>query len=219
MTLNFLQNKTLLSLLAIASFGLASCSSVYYGAMEKVGIPKREIMASRVEKARDTQEETKEEFKTALEQFSELTGFSGGELEATYKRLDDVYTSCEAQASEVGRRNDAVENVSEALFKEWESELGEYENPRYRRQSELQLQDARRRYGSLIQAMRRAESRIDPVLKAFRDQVLYLKHNLNAQAVASLRSEVAKIELDVSVLIREMESAIAEADAFIETLQ
>ena len=35
--------------------------------------------------------------------------------------------------------------------------------------------------------MRLAESRIEPVLKSFRDQVLFLKHNLNAKAIASLR--------------------------------
>ena len=206
-------------LLAVLPLILSSCSTVQYAVLEKAGIPKRKVMAGRVEKARDTQEETKEEFRTALEQFSELTNFRGGDLEATYKRLEGVYKGCEGRASEVKKRNDAVADVSRALFKEWEGEIAEYENPRYAQQSRSQLADAQRRYDSLMVAMRRAESRIDPVLRAFRDQVLFLKHNLNSQAIASLRDEVQRIEFDVSNLIREMETAIAEADAFIATLR
>ena len=70
----------------------------------------------------------------------------------------------------------------------------------------------------LIDAMKRVENKIDPVLSAFRDQVLFLKHNLNAQAIASLKSELASVEDDVAALIKEMEASIAEADKFIKTM-
>lgn len=66
--------------------------------------------------------------------------------------------------------------------------------------------------------MERAESRIQPVLTAMNDQVLFLKHNLNAQAVASLQNELVTVETDVATLIREMETAIAEADTFISAM-
>ena len=75
------------------------------------------------------------------------------------------------------------------------------------------------RDAQLIGAMKRAERKIDPVLAAFRDQVLYLKHNLNAQAIASLQSELASIETDVAKLIKEMEASIKEADAFISSME
>ncbi len=70
----------------------------------------------------------------------------------------------------------------------------------------------------MIRAMRRAESKMDPVLSAFNDQVLFLKHNLNAKAVASLKGELASVETDIAALIREMESSIAEANEFIKTV-
>jgi DUF1680 family protein len=75
------------------------------------------------------------------------------------------------------------------------------------------------RDAQLIGAMKRAERKIDPVLAAFRDQVLYLKHNLNAQAIASLQSELASIETDVAKLIKEMEASIKEADGFISSME
>jgi hypothetical protein len=66
--------------------------------------------------------------------------------------------------------------------------------------------------------MRAAESRMQPVLTAFKDRVLFLKHDLNAQAIASLAGTLGEIEIDVDQLIGEMESAIAEADALIATI-
>jgi hypothetical protein len=63
--------------------------------------------------------------------------------------------------------------------------------------------------------MRRSESRMQPVLDTFRDQVLYLKHNLNLSAIASLEGEAAIIETNVDALIEDMNRSIAEADAFL----
>lgn len=66
--------------------------------------------------------------------------------------------------------------------------------------------------------MQRAEKKLDPVLAAYRDRVLFLKHNLNARAIASLRSERAKIEADIGALVADMNRSIAEADAFIKDM-
>jgi hypothetical protein len=108
--------------------------------------------------------------------------------------------------------------VANALFKEWETELEQYSNDKLRRASAQQLTQTRERYTPLLGAMRRAESKIDPVLMAFRDQVLFLKHNLNAQAIASLQGEFMSIENDIASLIKEMETSIAEADSFIKAI-
>ena len=67
--------------------------------------------------------------------------------------------------------------------------------------------------------MKRASGKIYPVLSVFHDQVLYLKHNLNAQAIASLQGELVTLEHNVDQLVREMEDAIREADRFIAKLR
>ena len=96
--------------------------------------------------------------------------------------------------------------------------MEQYDNDKLRRASAQQLTQTRKRYTPLIGAMRRAESKIDPVIAAFRDQVLFLKHNLNAQAIASLQGELVSIESDIASLIKEMETSIAEADSFIKAI-
>jgi histidinol dehydrogenase len=119
----------------------------------------------------------------------------------------------------VRERIDAVENVGEALFREWEAELDQYTNAAMRRVSADKLRATRARYDQLVAAMRRAETRVEPVLSAFRDQVLFLKHNLNAKAIAALQTELASVEDDIAGLIREMEASIAEADSFIREME
>lgn len=198
---------------------LSSCQTPYYAAMERVGVHKRDILMDRVEKGKEAQQQAKEQFASALEEFSALTNFDGGSLQITYDRLHRELERSEKRAQDVKDRIDAIEDVSKALFKEWKKEIGEYQNESYRAISETQLQQTRERYDVLIRVMKRAEASIEPVLVTFRDQVLFLKHNLNAQAIASLGEQSALLKSDVTALLLEMEQSIAEADAFIASMQ
>lgn len=60
---------------------------------------------------------------------------------------------------------------------------------------------------------------IEPVLIQMKDYVLYLKHNLNAQAIGSLKDETLQIEKDISDLINQMNRSIQETEHFIEMLE
>ena len=196
----------------------AGCQSAYYTTMETFGIHKRDVMVDRVQYARDAQEEAKEEFQSTLEKFRGVVKVEGGALEEKYETLNDAYKRSKSKSDAVKRRIESVEDVSKALFAEWETELTQYTNDSLRQASKRKLDQTRRHYAQLIRAMKRAEKKIRPVLSAFYDQVLFLKHNLNAHAIASLRNEFRSIESDVASLIREMEQSIAEADAFINAM-
>lgn len=198
---------------------LAGCQSAYYSAMEKVGVHKRDIMVNRVESVQEAQTDAKEQFESALAQFRSIVQIKDQDLAARYDKLNDEYEDSKAAAKSVTQRIDAVEDVSEALFDEWEDEIELYSNANLKRQSAAKLSQTRRQYQGLIKAMRSAETRMDPVLQAFQDQVLFLKHNLNARAIDSLQGELGTIETDVAQLIREMEKSIAESEAFIRSLQ
>jgi Skp family chaperone for outer membrane proteins len=198
---------------------VAGCKSAYYAAWEKMGWAKRDILVDRVKDAKTEQEGAKREFKSALEQFQALTGFKGGDLEAKYKKLNSEYETCESRASDVRKQIASVDSVAQDLFKEWTKELGEYDNADLKRSSEEKLRETRQRYDQMYAAMKNAESKMDPVLKAFHSQVLYLKHNLNAQAIASLQTQVVGIQGDVEKLIKDMDTSINEANSFIGQLK
>jgi len=197
---------------------LAGCDTAYYGAWEKLGVHKRDILRERVTEAMSSQEDAKDEFRSALERFEAVAGAQGGALKEAYTELEAAYSDADARAQNVRARIAAVEDVSEDLFTEWEEEITQISNPKLKAGSQRQLQSSRSSYKGLIASMRRAEARMQPVLTAFRDQVLYLKHNLNAQAIASLRGELAVMESDVARLIVEMEESIRTSQAFLREL-
>ncbi|WP_286811996.1 MULTISPECIES: DUF2959 domain-containing protein [unclassified Marinobacter] len=194
---------------------LGGCSSLYYNTMEKLGFEKRDILVDRVENARDSQNDAQETFRSSLERFQSVVDTPDTDLKERYAEISDAYEDSKSSAEDVRDRIDKVEDVAEALFEEWEDELGEYESASLRRSSEQQLDETRTQYSQLISRMHDAEERMDPVLEAFQDQVLYLKHNLNAQAIGSLENELVGIRQDVDELIRNMEQSIAESEAFI----
>ncbi len=205
--------------LALAMVLLAGCQTAYYAAWEKLGYEKRDILTSRVEDARDAQTEAKEVVVSALESFSKAVNFDGGELEARYKKFSSRLDASETAAKNVREQVEKVESTATALFKEWRGELDSYTNQSLRATSERQLNQTKDRYNIMIAAMRTARDRLEPALRPLRDQVLFMKHNLNASALASLKGEVKIVNAEVDKLITDINKAVAEADGFIDQLR
>ncbi|MEZ8947881.1 DUF2959 domain-containing protein [Vibrio sp. 10N.247.311.18] len=207
-----------LIVIVLSIFTLTGCQSAYYSAMEQVGYHKRDIMVDRVEDAKESQKDAQEEFTSALEALSSLTNFSGGDLEDMYNQINDKYQDSEKAAQNVSDRIAAIEDVSDALFEEWQSELDLYTSDSLRRSSEQKLRETKSSYQKMLSAMKRAEKKMDPVLNTLRDNTLYLKHNLNASAVGSLQGEFMSLEKDIAYAIKQMNAAIAESDKFLAQL-
>lgn len=203
----------------LSVFTLTGCQSAYYSAMEKVGYHKRDIMVDRVEAAQDSQKDAQQELTSALEALSAFTQFDGGELESAYERINDQYQQSEDAATDVRDRIAAIEDVSEALFAEWQQELSLYTSSKLRRASEQKLKQTQASYQTMLKAMKQAEQTMTPVLNTLRDNTLYLKHNLNASAVGSLQGEFASLEKDIRSAISQMNAAIAESDQFLSQLK
>lgn len=208
-----------LSLAAAASLApLPACSTAYYKTMEVFGKEKRDILVSRVKDAKDQQQETKKQFASTLDEFSALVNFKGGDLRKAYDKAKDAKDKCDTKATALRDRVASVEKVGRDLFKEWEQEITQYSSSDLKANSQAQLRDSRDRFEQMLTAMKRATASMDPVLAKFNDQVLSLKHTLNAQAVASMKDQVTLLQTDVSNLIKEMEASIAEADGFIKQM-
>lgn len=203
-------------LLVIATSG---CSSAYFGAMEKVGIHKRDILVDRVEDARDAQSDAQEQFKSALEQFGSVVQVENTDLKLAYERLNSEYEESEEAANNVSDRINKVESVADALFKEWEEELELYKSAELKNSSRKQLRETKDRYNKMLLSMKQAEGSMAPVLRTFRDNVLYLKHNLNAQAIGSLRMEFKNLKVEINQLITKMNNAIETSNSFISKLE
>lgn len=211
-------NLTQRALNSFGRFFSRKLRSAYYQAKESMGHPKRTLVVCHVEQACGSLQETKVHFEGALERFKTIVIVDDTTLEYKYKLLQQQYDFCKAKADNVSNRIRAIEEVSKALFAEWETELNEYTNRSLKSRSRQQLKLSQQHYTKLIKSMRRAETKIMPVLSAFKDQVLFLKHNLNAQAIAAIENEFVEISIDMSQLILVMEQTIFEANQFVASL-
>lgn len=206
-------------MILLLALSLTGCQSAYYAAWEKVGVEKRDILIDRVEDAKDSQQQAQQQFTSALAQLSELINFDGGTLQTTYDSLKDEYQASLTSANRVSAHIDKVEDVADALFDEWQSELTQYQSDTLRRASEKKLKHTERQYNKLLRSMRLAESKMAPVLAALNDNTLYLKHNLNAAAIGALQGEFDQIKQDIKSLITDMNDAIDQSNAFISAFQ
>jgi hypothetical protein len=186
--------------------------------MSAFGKEKRDILVARVKDSKKEQQETKEQIKTTMESFQELTGFQGGQLEKNYKKLNGEYEKAVDSAKKLHDRINSIDQVSNDLFKEWQKEIDGMGNRKLKRQSEAMLRSSRLQEASYLKSMRQTEARMTPVLAAFHDQVVFLKHNLNARAIGSLKGTSTRISTDVDVLLTSLDGSIAQADALIQSL-
>jgi hypothetical protein len=209
-----------IAFLGLLVLGLVStgCRSTYYKAMQTLGKEKRDILVQRVKDTKKDEEQTKGQLKTTMETFQELTGFQGGNLEKSYKKLDSEYQKAADQADKLHGRIKSIDDVSNDLFREWQKEIDEMGDAKLKSRSAAMLRDAKDRQAVYMKAMRGTEAKMTPVLTAFHDQVLFLKHNLNARAIGSLRQTGASINTDVNVLIKSIDASMQEADKLISTL-
>jgi len=196
-----------------------SCSTVKYNTLEKFGIHKRDILVGNVGDARDAQKEAQEQFKDALERFGSVVQIEETDLKKAYDRLNDEYEDSVDAAENVSDEIDAVDDVAKDLFKEWREEIKLYTDDNFKRDSQEKLRQTESRYAELAQSMRESEQSMGPVLATMRNNVLYLKHNLNAQAIGALQNNYNGLATDVDALIRQMNQSIERSNRFIQDMQ
>ncbi|KID54572.1 DNA repair protein [Pseudoalteromonas luteoviolacea] len=217
MPLKYLKIYILIAACAVLS-GCKSAQNAYYSAWEQVGVHKRDILVDRVEDTQQSQQTSQQEFQNALERLSVLIDFDGGELQSVYEQLNSDFEASQKAAQSVTDNIDKVESVADALFEEWQEELEQFSNPKLKRSSEQKLRQTQKQYDKLLRSMRKSESKMQPVLDSMKDNVLYLKHNLNAQAIAAIRGEFTNLKRDIQGLISDMNRSIADSTAFIEQM-
>jgi hypothetical protein len=194
----------------------AGCQSAYYGTMQTIGVEKREILRDRIGDWREVQQQAKAEVDDAYHLFTTLS-FTG-ELESFYKELDKAAGRVAGGAEDVTGRIERVEMVGVDVFQEWTTGVGEIQNASLRASSEKTLQSARARYQGLLDSMRNAEGKMALVVTAFRDRVIFLKHNLTEQTVSDLKTVTEDMQREIQPMGRAIDVATAEADEFVATL-
>jgi hypothetical protein len=210
-----LRRWMILCCVGLVSYG---CTGLFYASMKRLGKEKRDILVSRISDGKKEQEKAAEQFQSAYEAFQSVTQFHGGDLEEASKKLTKEYEKSRDRANKVHEKIEGIDKVGRDLFREWSLEIDQMGDSRLKLDSKKLLRTAETRHERLIAQMRVSEERMKPVLRAFQDQTLFLKHNLNARAIASLKGQVTQIGDEVQAVIDGIKAANLEADKVIAGL-
>lgn len=205
--------------LAVTAVPAAGCSSVKYSFWEMFGKEKRDLLKSELNGLVGDQNEAKQKFGTALDRVKALTHFQGGDLESEYEKLKSAHEGAASSAKAIDSRIDGIESVSTDLFDEWQKEDDQMQTPSLKADSERKLAETKSRYETMHASMLASRRAMDPALTLLNDQVLYLKHNLNAAAIGSLGGSMAEVEKSIASLEASIETSIREAQGFIDTMR
>lgn len=202
--------------LALTLTFLMGCQSAYYGTMQTFGVEKRRILRDRIVDWRDDQQEAKIEVADAYHLFTSAS--SDDELTSLYNELDKEAGRVAGSVDGVSGRIDGFEAVAVDVFQEWATGIGQIHNTDLRARSEKRLHSSRARYQRLVDSIRSAEGKMALVVTAFRDRVIFLKHNLTEQAVSDLTRSSEEIRREIQSMNRAIDVATAEADQFVAAL-
>ncbi len=197
---------------------LAGCATVYYATWEQLGKEKRDLLKDNVLAARLEQRETRQEFRDALTQLRSTYEVPSTRLQAVYEELKRHQKRLTRRYNDLEGRIAKLNTIATDLFSEWREEAESISNREFHRRSLEQLAEARARYRHMQTALAQTQNRCRPVLNQFNEYVLFLKHNLNAQALGALHGEAQEIIEGLGNLIEELNNSISETDAFIATL-
>ena len=218
--MNRTSSLTVTVAILLLTCGCSTTRKYYYNAWEKFGYDKRERLVDNVKEARQEQVEAKKQFASALEEFKSVVNYKEGDLDKMYSKLNKSYTQSESQANVVKDKVTGVKRVADALFTEWKGEIAQIkDDPSLQRGAQDLYNKTKDNYGEMISRMDAAVATMDPVLQRFKNRVLFVKSNLNAQAIGSLAGTEVELGADIERLIKEMEASIAEADKFISETQ
>ncbi|MEO0514814.1 MAG: DUF2959 family protein [Planctomycetota bacterium] len=197
---------------------LTGCTSTYVAAWKKLGWETRDLLVDQVQDTRSRQEEAKEEFTSALDQFKATYNYDGGDLEKAYNELQKNYDRCVAQADDFRDEIGGVKRLGKAFFDEWEADIETQTVAEYKTAMIKQRDLTQDSYDQMVAKMDEAADTMDPVLEAFQGRVIFLKSSLNAQALATLQQNADELVDGIESLINEMNASIAEADEFISAM-
>jgi hypothetical protein len=209
--------RIILTTIAVSALGSFGCrSSTYYEAMDTVGYEKREMLVDRVEEARDTQIEAKQQLQTALYTLRRFESIPAGELTQLRDDLDGEVDKTEGQLNELQGDIQSVESIAQEVFDDWEAELQKYDSDELRRKSAQELEETKRNYGALISELRSTHEKLATVIAPLKDQVLFIEHAINAGETPPKSDKLDDVRQQISTLIEELEGSIDRTQRFIE---
>ncbi|MCK6460067.1 MAG: DUF2959 domain-containing protein [Planctomycetes bacterium] len=203
---------------ALVLAGLPACSMVNDLIKGKTGPADVDDLVAAVENVHKELDASKGAMLAAVQELQTVTApdFSGDAVKA-YEKLVDTVENSEDQADELRNRIEKMQAEAVPVFDQWTKDLEAYSNPEMRQRSQARLSAARERYDAVVAAVEPVLVEYEAINQSFRDHVLFLKHDMNPAALATIQDDVRRIAKDAASLDGRFNSGRAAAMAYVES--
>jgi phosphoenolpyruvate-protein kinase (PTS system EI component) len=203
---------------ALVLASLPACSFVNNMIRGKTGPADVDDLVAAVEKVNKELDLSKATMLAAVQKLQGATApdFQGDAVKA-HKELVAAVEDSEDQAEDLRKGIEKMQAAAVPVFDQWTKDLEAYSNPEMRQRSQARLSAARERYDSVLAAVEPLLVEYETVNQSLRDHVLFLKHDMNPAALATIQDDVRRVAKDAAGLDGRFNSGRAAATAYIES--
>ena len=199
--------------IAVIIFGTATV-----GFAQDEGVKQIQELIKKANAGVESINDTKAQLQKTMDAYNTVLAPDVKDRRDAYKKLQKEVNESEKKRAVVATRNGEMNVEAGKLFKTWEGSTAAIQDPELRKRSQDRLAQAKKRYSD-IQANGQGAARLyTPFMKALQDQVTYLGHDLNASAVASLKPEADKLNVQAKELYSAIDKTTAAATSNISQL-
>ncbi len=203
--------------IAIGVLGMLGCrTGAYYSAMDKVGYERREILADRLQDARASQLEAKEQLGRALSSLRRIDTVPVSGLEDLHADLKHQAGDTKDALNDLRSNIASVDSVARSMFSQWGDDLARINDDTVRRQSAAKMRETQQDYNQLSASLRDTEHRLANVVPALQDQVIVLETSLRAGIRPGKTATLQEVRDQVSSLIEDLQGSIDRTQHFID---
>jgi hypothetical protein len=163
--------------------------------------------------------ETKVQLMKTMEVYNSLFADEATDRRKIYNQIQKEMENTDRRRARISEEAAKMNAEADTLFKGWADSTAAIENPDLRERSEERLNATRASYGEIGTVGQKAADLYAPFMKALQDQITYLGHDLNPEAVASLKPDAEKLNERSDKLIQSIDDTIATANKNIGALR
>lgn len=142
--------------------------------------------------------------------------FKGDAAPAFAEFLESAELS-EQQGEVLAKSVEPMQRAADELFHRWTKDLENFGNTRMRTRSQSRLDETRTRYQSILGATQAAQIALDAYNNDLKDHALFLRHDLNATSVETIRGDVRLLNEQIQDLDKRFDATTAAARAYVES--
>ena len=203
----------------VSGIALIIFGTIGVGSAQDEGVKQVEQLIKKANAGVESINDTKLQLQKTMEAYNAVLAPDVKDRRDAYKKLQKEVATTEKKRAMVSTRNGEMNVEAGRLFKNWEGSTAAIQDPALRQRSQERLAVAKKRYSEIQANGQGAASLYTPFMKALQDQVTYLGHDLNPEAVATLKPEADKLNAQAKELYSAIDKTTAAANNNISQLR